>query len=178
MRTLRSILFWGAVFVCCCSGALAQTATTQIAVTPNASAYTAGECLGGVLTVPGMIRVNGPGGTILTQLDIVDPTGANAAVNVMLFDAAPTGTYTDHTNCTIASADRAKLIGVVPSSSFVCQLDGTSATGICQATPAVLITAPSFPISSSNIWAVPIMVGTPTYGGAQTLYFNFKAFPD
>lgn len=154
------------------------TATTRITVTPNAAAYNAADCVGGVLTVPGMVRINGPGGTIVAQVTITDTTGTDAAIDILFFDAAPTGTYTDHAACDIAAADTAHLVGLVENSTFTCIQDQATTIGTCQATPAVLITPASLPVKSSNIWAVPIMRGTPTYGAGASLYFFFKAFPD
>lgn len=158
------------------------TTTTQITFTPTATAYTAGQCLGpagasAIITIPGMVRPGGPGGTILTQISITDPTGADAAIDVLLFNALPTGTYTDHAACVVATADQPKLTGVASNALFTCTLDQATVTGICQATPAVLMTAKT-PVTSSALYAVLIMRGTPTYGASKTLYVNFKAFPD
>lgn len=165
------LLLWSAA-------AYAQTATTQVKVLPNAGAYSAGNCLGGVLTIPGMVRAGHAGGTILAQVDIVDPTGANAAVDILFFNAAPTGTYTDHTACNVAVADQPFLVGTAVNTGFTCVLDQSVVTGLCQGTPTILITPAVLPAKTSNLWAVPIMRGTPTYGAGVTLYFNFKAFPD
>ena len=45
--------------------AVAQTKSVswqQVVVTPNSSAYSAGQCVGGVLTLPAMVQPQGPGG--------------------------------------------------------------------------------------------------------------------
>lgn len=159
----------------------AQTATAQVALTPTATAYSAGQCLGGVMTVNGLVRSNGVGGTIVTQIDIVDTTGSNAAVDLLIFNAKPTGTYTDQANCTVAAADQPRLVGLVPNATFTCAQDQPATTGICQATPAILVTAATgttSPVTATSFWVVAIMRGTPTYGSSKTLYFNFKGFPD
>ena len=163
------------------SDARAQTATSQVLVTPNAAAYTAGMCIGGILTIPGAIRPSGQGGTISAQVDIVDTTATDAAIDFFLFNVLPTGTYTDHANCTVAAADQPNLIGVIFNTSFTCSTDQPVTTGVCQSSisaNATLVTSGKLPPVGSSIWAVPIMRGTPTYGAAKTLYVNFKFFPD
>ena len=161
------------------AGAHAQgVSTAQVAVTPSASAYTAGYCLGGVLTVPQMFRPGNDGGTILSNVSIVDTTGANAAIDILIFNKLPTGTYTDNAACTVAAADQPYLVADVVNTTFTCLTDSATTTGICQASVGVLVSLANIPAVSSALWAVPIMRGTPTYGSSQKLYFNFKANPD
>lgn len=162
------------------------TATTQVAVTPSASAYTAGYCVGSVQAVAGMIRPSGPGGTIVASVAIVDTTGTDAAMDLLVFTAAPTGTYVDNAACTVGSADQVRLQGLVSNTSFTCAKDSAGTTGICNASFALPLTAYSMvvgsltpgPVNSSLIWVVAVMRATPTYGAAQKLYFNYKALPD
>jgi hypothetical protein len=166
------------------SPALAQVSTSQVSVTPNAAQYTAAYCLGGVLNVPNLVRSGGSAnGTIIVDVDIVDTTGSDVSIDLFVFSQAPTGTYTDHAACTIAAADQAYLKGVIPGSTFTCAKDSAGSTGICRATPALSVTqtagttsAPILPTSTS-LWFVPIIRGTPTYGSGQTLYFNITAMP-
>jgi hypothetical protein len=163
------------------SDARAQTATSQVLVTPNAAAYTAGMNIGGILTIPGAIRPGGQGGTISAQVDIVDSTGSDAAIDIFFFNALPSGTYTDHTNFTLATADQSSLVGVIFNTSYSCAQDQPATHGICQSSisaNATALTSAKLPPVGSSLWAVPIMRGTPTYGASQTLYFNFKFFPD
>ncbi len=91
-----------------------------------------------------------------------------------MFNAAPTGTYVDNVACTVASADVARLAGVVPNTLFTCVKDQPTTTGICQATPALPVTTTATGSGNTNLWVVPIMRGTPTYGASKllSLYFN------
>lgn len=151
-----------------------SVAVTQIAVTPNSSAYTAGNCLGGVLVVGGLMR-GGQNTTILAQEEIVDSTGTNAQIDLYVFSQKPTGTYTDHAACNIAAADLKYQVGLVANTAFTCAKDSSSATGICQATISVLF----LPIDTTlkTMWVVPIVRSTPTYGASATLDFTFSALP-
>jgi hypothetical protein len=149
----------------------------QVAVTPTATAYVAGYCLGGVLAVPNMLTVQGPGGTVLAGFTFVDPAGqtaANDAMSLLIFNAAPTGTYTDHAACAVAAADQPHLVGLAIVAAANCLAIASSAT-VCQTEPNIPVNA-AMPIGSSNLWVVPIITATPTYG-TTTLYFNFAATP-
>ena len=176
MKVIGRVLFGLAALIAWASAACAQVSTSQVTVTPSASAYVSGYCLGGVLAVPNMVRVGGGTmGTIVVDVDIVDPTGSDATVDIFVFNQAPTGTYTDHANCTVAAADQPYLRGVIFGTSFTCALDEATTTGICRATPAQSLMQGG--LSSTNLWFLPIIRSTPTYGSGKTLYFNFTAMP-
>ena len=158
---------------------LMSVSQQQVLVSPNASAYSAGQCLGGVLTVPAVVRPNGPGGAKLTGVSFVDPqaqSAANDALTLLIFTTQPTGTYTDHANCNVAAADVVKLAGALVIASSACVQDQTPATTVCTITPSLPLNV-AMPITNPNIWVVPIVAATPTYGASAKLYFNFMAEP-
>jgi hypothetical protein len=151
----------------------------QVKVTPNSNAYSAGQCLGGVLTVPNVIRPQGPGGTRLAAVSFVDPqhqTAANDAMTLLIFTALPTGTYTDHANCNVAAADLPNLAGQVTIAAANCFLDQAPSTTVCTITPALPLNV-AMPVTNGSIYVVPIVAATPTYGASASLYFNFMAEP-
>lgn len=162
---------------------LPSVSQQQVQVTPAASAYTAGNCLGGVLTVPNMVRAGGPGGTVIKGFTFVDPAGqsaANDAMTVLVFKQAPTGTYTDHAACALASADQPYLVGIFAIGSGGCTVIDSAAT-VCEVLPNLPVNVnPNTPtqaaITNTSLWFVPIIAATPTYG-TTTLYFNFAATP-
>lgn len=160
-------------------GASAGVAPSSVSITPNTGAYSAGQCLGGVLTVLNLVQPQGNGGTILTSLMLIDPTAANASVDYLIFNAQPVGTYTDHATCALNTADVARLIGVVSNTAATCITDGGGAKGICIFQPGLTLStfvSGGGPVKSSAIWIVPIMRGTPTYG-ATTLTLFVTAIP-
>jgi hypothetical protein len=176
MKKLAFLLF--ALLAFPCLSEAQGVSTAQVSVTPNSGAYVAGNCLGGVLTVPQMFRMGQDGGTILSNISITDTTGTDATIDVLIFNAKPSGTYTDHAACTVNSADQDNLVSVVPNTAFTCVQDSAQTTGICQASVGVLVSLATIPPAANSFWAVPIVRSTPTYGAAKTLYFNFKALPD
>jgi hypothetical protein len=157
----------------------------QVQFTATAGAYSAGQCLGGVLAVPNMVRSGGPGGAVLAGVSFLDSahnTAANDAMTLLVFGAKPTGTYTDQAGCAIASADRASFIGQAVIASANCNQDSGPATTVCTITPNLALSningagASTTPPVGSTIWVVPVVTATPTYG-AITLFFNFLSTP-
>ena len=167
----------------CGAPALAQTKSVswqQIIVVPNASAYSAGQCIGGVLTLPAMFNPQGPGGTVITSFTFVDPqhqSAANDAMSIWIFNALPSGSYTDHAGCAVAAADLPILVGVITVASSNCAQDSGPATTICTINNFALALAGSFPVTNPNLYAVAIATATPTYGSSAKIYFNFMATP-
>ena len=161
---------------------LMRVSQQQIKVVPNASAYSAGYCIGGVLAVPSMQRPQGPGGTVIFGVTVVDPqhqTAANDAMTLLVFNQQPTGSYTDHTNCQVAAADVPSLVAQLSIASTNCVQDEGPATTVCTISPTLAVSLPptSMPIVNGQLWIVPIAVATPTYGSSALLYFNFMATP-
>jgi hypothetical protein len=156
--------------------------TSSVTITPNASAYSAGQCLGGILAVPGMIRPASPGGTIIQGVTLVDPahqTAANDAMNIWVFNQLPTGTYTDHAACNLAAADIGKFVGTIPIAAANCMLDAAPTNTICSVTTSLYLTAlpPNITGGSSSLWFVPVITATPTYG-ANNLTLTIKSQPN
>lgn len=152
---------------------------TVVSVTPNSGAYSAGNCLGGVLTVSGMVTPGSSGGAVIVGATFVDPahqSTTNDAQTIVVFGAKPTGTYTDHSACNIAAGDQANVVGVIQIASTSCFQDSSPSTTVCTVTLSLPVVK-SQPQSSSALWFLPIVAATPTYG-ANTLTYAFKSQPN
>src|SRR5579859_5260003 len=117
----------------------------RVAVTPTvtASAYTAGNVLGGIMTFANVL-LGAPTASptkwsaVLESISVkFKATAATGEIDVAIFTASPSGgTYTDKTAPTFAAADAAKLVGIyalpTPQSTLgtmTCyNLDGIGAT--------------------------------------------------
>jgi hypothetical protein len=168
--------------------ALAQNATNSPAVsstldsiTPNTSAYVAGNCLGGVRPVSAMVAPSGPGGAVISGVTITDPShnsAANEAQNIIVFNALPTGTYTDHAACNIAAADQDNVVGIIQVAAANCIQDSTPSTTICDVRNIGLAVNPLvLPVKTSQLWFLPIVTATPTFG-TTTLFYTYKSQPN
>jgi hypothetical protein len=102
---------------------IGEIGSNQIQVTAaptvTASAYSAGNAIGGLQTLAGAARVSGSLGAsgtggILTAMMVQVKSVQSTQVDVFLFNANPSGsTCTDKTAFVLAAADAAKVIGVL-----------------------------------------------------------------
>lgn len=140
--------------------ALAQNSSiagSQVAITPNSGAYSAGLCLGGIIEAPGLVKPGGPGGAILngvTFLDLAHQTAANDAMSILVFNVKPTGTYTDHANCQLAAGDVQLLVGVISIAAANCVLDQGPTNTVCTVTPSLSVPPPV------NVYTLATSAGT------------------
>jgi hypothetical protein len=170
----RRLLSALAVLLALAAPAAAQVnsvAGSQVVVTPNAAAYVAGNCLGGVLTAPGLVRSHGPGGAILTGINFVDPatqTGTNDAQTILVFNTAPVGTYTDHAACSLAPADIPNLVGTISIPAANCtQPPSPAGATICTVSPVF-----SVPQATSSY-----SLATSATSAAGTFVLTFTSVP-
>lgn len=151
------------------------TVVVTVAPTVTAAAYSAGQCVGGLLTFTGAARSGGPGSGLVQSAVISDVSGQDSAIDIVLFNQNPSGsTFTDHATCTIANADLPKIAGVIAVSD--CHLLGASAPGVCQGQQQAL----PFGLGGGNttLWAVNIARGTPTYTATTNLSDRLQFLQD
>lgn len=78
----------------------------------NSPAYTAGDSVGGKLTLTNALGSNNKG--IVREIVLVDQAKQNAAMTLLFFSADPSGTtFTDNGALDVADADMSKIIGKV-----------------------------------------------------------------
>lgn len=85
----------------------------SISITPTiqASAYSAGNSLGGLITIDlGMGQSAAP---MLKSIQVNDKGGHTPAITLYFFSAAPTGTVTDKTAIALNAADIPNTVAVV-----------------------------------------------------------------
>jgi hypothetical protein len=131
-------------------------ADLEVVPTVTAALYTAGNCIGGVMSFPNMLPLNCRGSiqSITLKFKGSAPVGN---YHVYLFGAVPTGTFNDKAAPVINAADSANLLGAwaLPSSAAFSSL-GTHAVYELDTFGHIII-APT-----PNLWAVVIAVGAPT----------------
>lgn len=77
-----------------------------------AAAYGNGDVIGSVKTIGGGSGLLNPH-VILNGVIVKDTSGQTAQLDIVFFNEAPTGTYTDNAAAAIAAADVARIIGIV-----------------------------------------------------------------
>lgn len=144
--------------------------TIQSSFTPSSSAYYPGDNIGpsgqsAVMTISGAAAESGGNG-IVNALTIIDTSGQLSLLDVLLFNADPTGgTYTDGTALVPNLNDFKNLVGIIHVVDW-----SVYGYGIGQAYPLGLDFVCD---GSANLYAVPIVLTNPTLGADQTLVFTW-----
>ena len=154
----------------------------QVAQTVTASAYSAGNALGGLMTVANAARVSGSAGAagtggILTGLQLNSKAiQTGVQVDIFIFDANPTGsTCTDKSAFVLANADFDKVVGIltIPSTA-------ANGAGWFGATTTGSVGIPSyFPVtydlaSSTSIYACAVVRAAITPGSTSDISFKYN----
>lgn len=89
-------------------------ATTRVSVTPTVTAatYAANKVVGGVMTFPDILSEAAYAGILESLTLKFKGSIQTVTFNVALFDAVPTGTFTNTSTAAIAAADTASLLGI------------------------------------------------------------------
>lgn len=155
-----------------------QPFSPQIAVTPTVSAspdYSAGDVVGGIMTIPAAIRDTGT--AILKNLTIRDSSNQKPDLYILLFNALPTGTYTDNAAFAWGSDDFAKCIGYVMIGATDYLTLDSKAIGFADFTRLVKVAENENP-GSRALYAIAVAVGTINLASTSDLTFLFGLLPD
>ena len=138
--------------------------TSGVSVTPSnptttASAYASGDVVGSAITFTNVVPANGGLGRIETLIvrDYMN-TPQNAALELWLFDSAPSGIASDNAAWNVSDADLPKVVAVIPTGPYYAgSVNGISVrTGISSVFKCGS--------SSRDLTGYLVSRGTPTYG--------------
>lgn len=149
----------------------------QVAQTVTASGYTAGNAVGGLMTVANAARVSaslGASGTggILQNVAMNSKSTQTTQVDVFIFDANPSGsTCSDKTAFVLASADFDKVIGV----AHITDWTAGNVASMGQASNLAM----AFNLSSAtSIFACAVTRATPTFASTSDISFKYEILRD
>ena len=120
--------------------------------------YASGEGMGGKLTLSNAIRV-AAGSGLLQSITIHDLSNQKGALDVIIFNADPSGTtFTNNAALDVADADLIKIIGYVSiyASDYISFADNAVATKSGLAMPVDIA-------AGRDLYACVVSRGTPTY---------------
>jgi len=90
----------------------ASSLTIDVVPTIDTAAYTAGDCVGGLITLANAARVDGGSG-IVQSLTLGDADAQDEPYQIIFFSANPSAsTTTDQNPVNIVEADLAKIVGI------------------------------------------------------------------
>lgn len=134
---------------------VAKTSTPTITAS---SAYTLGDCIGGLISITTLARVAAGSGKVLSAI-LADKAAQNVAIQLLLFDANPTSsTFTDKSAAVLDPSDLSKLVGSVLFSDFI----SVGTRSFCQVKADVDFALPS----GTTMYAALVLQGAhgvPTY---------------
>lgn len=152
---------------------VAQTVTAS-------SAYTAGDAIGGLMTIAGASRVSGSLGAAGTG-GIIQQVAANSKslqttqVDVFIFNSNPTGsTCTNKTAFALATADFDKVIGVASIPGTAANNSGWFGGGTGSVGQANNLAMAFDLASATSIYACAVARGTPTFTATSDISFKYQ----
>lgn len=151
--------------------------THKPTVTISTGIYAAGDSIGGKLTLSDATRGAGADGKatgVIQTIRLVDQDNEQAEIDVVFFDADPSGTtFTDNGALDVADADMAKIIGyiTIAATDYIAFADNAVATK----------TGLGFAFSLAegyDLYAAMVVRGTPTYTATTDLALAITVLMD
>ena len=143
---------------------------TKVAVntitTTNGLAYASGDNIGGRISILNAVRVTGGTGFIC-DVQVVDVTNQRPAIEIDFFTSSPTGTYTNHSAQSFATADALLYLGKVN----IAAADYTTQTGGSALLSIVSKTLQNIPFvcAVTTLFYTIRTTTTPTFGSSSGL---------
>lgn len=147
--------------------------TTDVAVTPTvtASAYTAGNVIGGIMTFANILAATSFNGVLQSITAKFKASAVVGNLEVAIFKGSPSnGTYTDKTAPTWNASDMANLVGIYVLSSPNSKL-GTMTIYNLDGVGKSLVGG------STSLFAVVIVDGTPTPASTSDFTLQLSVLP-
>lgn len=172
-------------------------ASKTISVTPviSTSIYASGDQIGGIMTLTDVIRnqsipntVSGSdlgwGWSEICEVTVLDSDKQDVAFDIWLFNQSPTVTSTDNAAFAMTAANmKLQCIGVIKGI-------GANSSGDSNYSDAAAVSTSSNPninkpvqvpfsaTNKTNIYAIAVVRGTPTYTTTSSLQFQFSFYMD
>ena len=154
----------------------------DVLVTPTmqVSAYSTGQVMGGVQTISSQEEVKLS--DILQSIVVIDPSNQGGQIDIFLFNAPTTGTYTDGSAFAPSAADLLACVGVVNIASADYVAAGSSAKIAGGKNEAMLgrVVKPSTSVpqttnaASASLYAVAVARGSLTYANGLSYRYQFS----
>lgn len=148
----------------------------RIQVTPtisSGSAYASGDVVGGQQTISNAARVSGGSG-IIQSITVLDKTQAQrAAMDILFFDRSVT-VAADNAAVATSDGDMVFCLGVVSIGPYNTAWPGTPLNSIS----TLINVGLPFVLNGTDLFAVAVVRGTPTYGSTSDLVFSYTILQD
>lgn len=130
--------------------------TIEVAVTTSATAYAAGDCIGGLISISNSTREENRN-LYIQSATVSDADAQSASFNLIIFDENPSSTtFTDNAKLDVADADLSKIKGRILINDTLAFNDNSISTADRLALPLRLK-------DGRTLYAALLAVGTPTF---------------
>lgn len=149
--------------------------TARVSQTPTVStspAYTANDCVGGLLTYAGMARVSGAGGT-LTDVIVVDKGNQKAPCYLVLFNQTFTA-GTDNAAWNPTESDFDNVVAVIPIAAGDYVTQGSASLAVAH----IKNLAVAYLCNVTSLYGQLWTTGTPTYTATTDIEVILKSKTD
>lgn len=166
-------------------------ASKVISITPTIStspAYSSGDQLGGIMTLPDAVRqdlIVNYGISELVGVTILDGSKQDSPIDIWFFNQSPTITSTDNAPFAMTAANQAlQCIGVVQLGASGLYSDAASVSVCSNQNLNKVFKIPGADswlgttVTNTSIYAIAVVRGTPTYSTTTSLQFQFEFFLD
>lgn len=158
--------------------------TKTVSIVPTIStspAYTSGDQLGGIMILTDVVRVDTNTGYAQAELHsvtILDGSKQDAAVDVWFFNQSPTVTSTDNGAFAMTAANlAAQCIGAISIGSSYSDAAAVSVSADGK-NIGLNLQSLNTGTAPTNLYAIAIARGTPTYTSTTALRFLFSFYVD
>lgn len=145
-------------------------------ITVSTGAYTAGDSIGGKITLEDAMRVNSPhakGTGVLSGLTLLDRSNQKPEMTIFLFESDPSvATITDNA-AFVFSTDDVNVVGMI----IVATADWTTINSKAVAELSnlnIVVKA----VGGANLYAGLVATGAPDFAATTDLQLRFKFFQD
>lgn len=145
------------------------TPTITVSTSP---AYTAGDSIGGKITLANAVRVSGGTG-ILESIMVLDRANQKAAIDIIIFDADPSAATITDNAAFVFSTDDLKVLARIPVATTDYVTYNSKATANIKAIGALLKAA-----SGTSLYAAVVTSGTPTFAATTDFQLRFGILQD
>ncbi len=145
------------------AGKLAQVALT-VSTSP---AYTAGDSIGGKITIANAVRVSG-GISVLSSLQILDRANQKPAGTIYIFNADPSAATLTDNSAFVFSTDDLKVVAQIPVSTSDYVTTNSKATANLSGLARIV-----GPTSGTSLWAAFVTTSTPTFAATTDVQLGF-----
>jgi len=141
-----------------------NTASIRLTLTVNTNAYSAGNCVAGLIHLTNVMRKAGGSGVLL-NLSAIEVGTQEAPLSLLFFSRKPIATFADHAAFpTLALADAQAIVGVVQVAAADYTTVGGVSTAVESGGAQALISD-----AGTDLWLAINTSGTPTFAAANAL---------